>query len=121
LPVRQTQSGTLMEFSADALEHGFDIGQARHVAHWIGAGSRTPARGCTRAIRLRPYPVLSPMPAYAARRPVPGLLAICASSTPGLNGLRMRGFSEPEPLRVFARQTKGPADRAFEDWDGLAG
>jgi len=33
LPVRQSQSGTLVELATDALQHGFEIGQSGHVAH----------------------------------------------------------------------------------------
>jgi hypothetical protein len=35
LPVRQAQSGTLVELAADALEHWFEIGQAGHVAQGV--------------------------------------------------------------------------------------
>jgi hypothetical protein len=98
LPVRQAQSGTLVELAADALQHRFEIGQAGHVAQSVALiglvrGAERPLERCTLGIRLRPYPVLGPMPAYAARRPVPGLPLLCASSTPGPNRLGMRGFS----------------------------
>jgi hypothetical protein len=80
--VRETQTGTLVELAADALKHGFEAGRTGHVGQFgrrsleLVRGAERPLEGRTLAIRLRPYPVLSPMPAYAARRPVPGLAAM---------------------------------------------
>jgi hypothetical protein len=82
LPVRETQTGTLMELAADALKHGFETGQTGHVGQFgrrsveLVRGAERPFERRTLAIRLRPYPVLSPMPAYTARHPVPGLAAM---------------------------------------------
>jgi hypothetical protein len=85
--VVEAKSGALVKLATDSLKHAFEGGSVSH--NWCGEQN---ARAVHARRRLRPYPVLSPISACAARRPVPGLPATCASSTPGPELCEMTGF-----------------------------